>query len=309
MRILIAGGAGEVGRHLAKDFFRQGDEIRILDRASGRGETEGPIQYVQGDLIDRECVRNAVKGCETVIHLAWSFSDDPQVVFGEDIRGHVNLMEAALAARVKSFIYASTATVYGRAVQHPVTESHPCLLVEARKPIYALGKYVSEDLCRVYHRERGLPITIFRFWWAFGDSIGGRHLRELIGRILKNQPVDLVRGAGGAFLSMGDLGKAIKMAMANPIASGQIYSLGSFFLTWEEIVARVIALAGSKSNLQFIPSEQWRGPAFLNEVWDLSWEKVEKELQYEPTKVSTALESQFMNALRDCLNLVKQGKS
>ncbi len=309
MRILIAGGAGEVGRHLAKDFFRQGDEIRILDRASGRGETEGPIQYVQGDLIDRECVRNAVKGCETVIHLAWSFSDDPQVVFGEDIRGHVNLMEAALAAGVKRFIYASTATVYGRAVQHPVTESHPCLLVEARKPIYALGKYVSEDLCRVYHRERGLPITIFRFWWAFGDSIGGRHLRELIGRILKNQPVDLVRGAGGAFLSMGDLGKAIKMAMANPIASGQIYNLGSFFLTWEEIVARVIALAGSKSNLQFIPSEQWRGPAFLNEVWDLSWKKVEKELQYEPTKVSTALESQFMNALRDCLNLVKQGKS
>jgi hypothetical protein len=80
-------------------------------------------------------------------------------------------------------------------------------------------------------------------------------------------------------------------------------------LAWEEIVARVIALAGSKSNLQFIPSEQWRGPAFLNEVWDLSWKKAEKELQYEPTEVSTALESQFMSALQDCLNLVKQGKA
>ena len=75
------------------------------------------------------------------------------------------------------------------------------------------------------------------------------------------------------------------------------------------IAARVIALAGSKSNLQFIPSVQWRGPAFLNEVWDLSWKKAEKELQYEPTEVSTALESQFMNALRDCLNLVKQKKA
>jgi nucleoside-diphosphate-sugar epimerase len=309
MRTLIAGGAGEVGRHLAKDFSLQGDEIRILDRAPGRGEIEGPIHYVQGDLTDRECVQNAVEGCQTVIQLAWSFSDDPQVVFGEDIRGHGNLLEAASAAGVKSFIYASTATVYGRAVQHPVTENHPCLIVEARKPIYALGKYVSEELCRVYHRERGLPITIFRFWWAFGASIGGRHLRELIGKTLKNQPVEMVRVAGGAFLSMGDLGKAVKMAMANPVASGQIYNLGSFFLTWEEIAARVIALAGSKSNLQFIPSEQWRGPAFLNEVWDLSWKKAEKDLQYEPTDLSTALESQFMSALRDCLNLVKARKA
>jgi len=309
MRTLIAGGAGEVGRHLAKDFSRQGDEIRVLDRSPGRGEIEGPIQYVQGDLIDRECVQNALKGCETIIHLAWSFSDDPQVVFGEDIRGHVNLMEAASAAGIKSFIYASTATVYGRAVQHPVTEDHPCLIVEARKPIYALGKYVSEELCRVYHRERDFPITIFRFWWAFGASIGGRHLRELIGKILKHQPVELVRGAGGAFLSMEDLGKAVKMAMANPVASGQIYNLGSFFLTWEEIAARLIALADSKSNLQFIPSEQWRGPAFLNEVWDLSWKKAEKDLRYEPTDVSTALESQFMSALRDCLKKVKQGSS
>jgi nucleoside-diphosphate-sugar epimerase len=306
MRILIVGGAGEVGRHLAKEFSRRGDEIRVLDRAPGRGEIEAPIQYVQGDLSDRETVRKAVQGCEAVIHLAWSFADDPHVVFGEDIRGHVTLLEAASAAGIKSFIYASTATVYGRAVLHPVTEDHPCLIVDARKPIYALGKYVSEELCRVYHRERGLPITIFRFWWAFGESIGGRHLRELIGRILRHQPVELVRGAGGAFLSMGDLGKAVKMAMANPVASGQIYNLGSFFLTWQEIAARVIALAGSKSNLQFIPSEQWEGPAFLNEVWDLSWEKAEKNLQYEPTDPTTAIESQFVNALRDCLDRVKK---
>ena len=309
MRILIAGGAGDVGRHLTEDFSRRGDEIRVLDRAPRRGEIEGPIQYVQGDLSDRECAQDALKECEAVIHLAWSFSDDPQVVMGEDIRGHLNLLEAASAGGIKSFVYASTATVYGRAAQHPVTENHPCLIVEARKPIYALGKYVSEELCRVYHRERKLPITIFRFWWAFGESIGGRNLRDLIGKTLKNQPVELVRGAGGAFLSMGDLAKAVKMAMANPAASGQTYNLGTFFLTWEEIATRLIALAGSKSNLQFIPSEQWRGPAFLNEVWDLSWEKAGENLQYEPTEVSTALESQFMNALRDCLNLVKQGKA
>jgi hypothetical protein len=54
---------------------------------------------------------------------------------------------------------------------------------------------------------------------------------------------------------------------------------------------------------------QWRGPAFLNEVWDLSWKKAEKDLQYEPMDVSTALEGQFMSALRDCLNKVKKESS
>jgi UDP-glucose 4-epimerase len=113
MRILVAGGGGDVGRHLTDDFSRQRDEIRVFDRAPGAGVAQG-VQYLQGDLTDRESVRKALQGCEAVIHLAWSFADDPRVVFGEDIRGHLNLLEGAAAEGVKSFIYASTATVYGR---------------------------------------------------------------------------------------------------------------------------------------------------------------------------------------------------
>lgn len=309
MRILIAGGAGDVGRHLTEDFSREGYEVRVLDRAPVPRNFAKPVQYLQGDLTDREVIRQAIQGCGAVIHLAWSFADDPQIVFGEDIRGHLHLLEAAAAEGVKSFLYASTATVYGRAVLHPVTETHPCLIMEARKPVYALGKYVAEELCRLYHKERGLPATIFRFWWAFGESIGGRHLRELIGRVWKHQPVELVRDAGGAFLSMADLGRAVKLAMDNPAASGQTYNLGSFFLKWEEIASRVVALAESRSSIQFVPSEHWRGPAFLNEVWDLSWEKAEDELKYEPGNALGAVESKFLNALQNCLTMVKQSRS
>jgi UDP-glucose 4-epimerase len=134
-------------------------------------------------------------------------------------------------------------------------------------------------------------------------------LRELIGKILKPQPVELVQGAGGAFLSMGDLGRAIRKAMATPGASGQTYNVGSFFLKWEEIANRLIGLAGSNSSLQFIPSEQWRGPAFLDEVWDLSWEKAARELEYRPKEASSAVGSLFDCALRNCLEGVKQGRS
>jgi UDP-glucose 4-epimerase len=242
-----------------------------------------------------------VKGKDVIINLAWSFADDPQTVFGEDIKGHINLLEAASSSKVLSFIYTSTATVYGRAVLHPVTETHPCLVGEARKPLYALGKYAAEELCKMYQKERRLPATIFRFWWAFGDNIGGRHLRELIRKSMSHNPLEMVRGAGGAFVTMADLGVAINSAIANPAASGQVYNVGSLFLTWEEIGAMIVGLTNSTSAIHFIPSDQWQGPAFLNEVWDLSWDKAGDELGYRPKDSAERTRSLFLEALKTCV--------
>jgi nucleoside-diphosphate-sugar epimerase len=250
-------------------------------------------------------VNKAVRGKDVIINLAWSFADDPQTVFGEDIKGHINLLEAASSSKIRSFIYSSTATVYGRAVSHPVTETHPCLIGEARKPLYALGKYAAEELCKMYHKERGLPVSIFRFWWAYGDSIGGRHLRDLIRKSMKHQPLEMVRGAGGAFVTMADLGIAINSAIAKPAASGQIYNVGSLFLTWEEIGTMIVRLTNSPSATHFIPSEQWQGPAFLNEVWDLSWVKAERDLGYRPKDSAERARAFFMEALKNCVEQVR----
>lgn len=308
MRVLIAGGAGEVGRYLLKDLSQKGYDVTILDRVPKVPEVDEkqPLTYLQGNLTDAALVHKAVQGKDVIINLAWSFADDPQTVFGEDIKGHINLLEAAASSKVRSFIYTSTATVYGRAVLHPVTETHPCLVGEARKPLYALGKYVAEELCKMYHKERGLPATIFRFWWAFGDNIGGRHLRDLIKKSMKHQPLEMVRGAGGAFVTMADLGIAINSAIAKPAASGQTYNVGSLFLTWEEIGTMIVRLTNSTSATHFIPSEQWQGPAFLNEVWDLSWDKAERELGYRPKDSAERARALFMEALKTCVAEVKK---
>jgi nucleoside-diphosphate-sugar epimerase len=267
------------------------------------------ITYLQGNLIDRMLVSELVRGMDVIVHLAWSFADEPRVIFGEDIEGHINLLEAASQSGIKSFIYTSTATVYGRAVLHPVTETHPCLIGDARKPLYALGKYTAEELCRYYHKERGLPVTIFRFWWAFGENIGGSHFRDLIRKSLNSQPLQMVRGAGGAFLTMEDLSRAIASAMAAPAASGQIYNLGSLFLSWEEIGAMIVNLTHSKSSVQLVPSDHWKGPAFLNEVWDLSWDKAKQDLGFDPQHPTENVRSLFVEALRNCIDQVsKEGK-
>ncbi|MGZ3606164.1 MAG: NAD-dependent epimerase/dehydratase family protein, partial [Thermodesulfobacteriota bacterium] len=288
-------------------FPKRGYEVMVLDPAPKTQEMEKPsITYVQGNLVDVALVNEVVQGMDVIINLAWSFADDSATIFGEDIKGHINLLEAASSAGVHHLIYTSTATVYGRAVQHPVTETHPGLLQDARKPLYALGKYTAEELCRLYNKQRGLPVTIFRFWWAFGENIGGRHLRDLVKKALRGQPLEMVHGAGGAFLTMEDLSKAIASAMEAPGASGQIYNLGSLFLTWEEIGAMIVNLTHSKSSVQLVPSDRWKGPAFLNEVWDLSWEKAQKDLGFKPGHSNGEIRSQFTKALQKCIDEVKE---
>jgi UDP-glucose 4-epimerase len=308
MQVLVVGGAGKVGRYLMKDFLQERYEVTILDRAQKVPEMdENPlIIYLQGDLIDEVLVNKAAQGKDVIINLAWSFADDPQTIFSEDIKGHINLLEAASSSKIRSFIYTSTATVYGRAVFLPVTETHPCLVGDARKPLYALGKYTAEELCKLYHKERNLPITVFRFWWAFGDNIGGRHLRDLIRKSMKHQPLEMVRGAGGAFVTMADLGIAINSAIANPAASGQVYNVGSLFLTWEEIGAMIVRLTNSTSAIHFIPSDHWQGPAFLSEVWDLSWNKAERQLGFKPKDSAERARSLFMEAFQTCVAQVKK---
>ncbi len=309
MRVLIIGGAGEVGRYLMKDFTHRGHEVTVLDRVISPEIGNLSIHYLQGNLTDAIFVKEAVKGKDVILHLAWSFADDAPTIFGEDIRGHIHLLEAASSSKVRSLIYTSTATVYGRAVVHPVTETHPCLIGEARKPLYALGKYAAEELCMFYYRERKLPVTVFRFWWAFGDSIGGRHLRDLVKKALNNQPLEMVRGTGGAFATMVDLAGAIALAIEKPIASGKIYNVGSLFLTWEEIGDMIVRLTRSSSALKFIPSDHWKGPAFLNEVWDLSWDKAKRELDYEPEAPPEKMQALFLDALQNCIaQVMKEGK-
>ncbi len=302
MKILIAGGAGEVGKHLVQDFTDRGHNVRVLDRAE---KTKGIRDAILGDLSDPALVRAAVEGVDAIVNLAWSFADDPQVIFGEDIRGHVNLLEAACTHKVSRFIYTSTATVYGKAVSHPVTEAHPCLISDARKPLYALGKYTAEELCRYYFKVRGLPTTVFRFWWAFGATIGGSNLRDLIRKSISHQPLEMVPGAGGAFLTMADLGRAILQSASKPAAAGQVYNIGSLFLTWKEIADIIIGLTESTSAIQAIASEKWRGAAFLNEVWDLDWSKAGQEIGYEPADSAETMKASFIGALKSCVAQVR----
>ena len=98
-----------------------------------------------------------------VIHLAWSFSDDPAELLECDLKGHVILLDACVAAKVRRLFYTSTAVVYGKPVQLPITEESPCLVEEARKPFYAVAKQTAEKLTLDVLEDEGFAGDHFPF--------------------------------------------------------------------------------------------------------------------------------------------------
>lgn len=302
MRILLAGGAGDVGSNLAAYLGRQGHTVVILDKkAAPLAQTTGNVTACTADLTDPAALKDIVAGMDVAVNLAWSFSDEPKVVFTSDLLGQVNLLHACAAAGVKRFVYTSTAGVYGTPPAGPVNEADPCRPERARKPLYAIAKLCAEQLALALGRQQNLPVTVLRFWWAFGNTIGGKHLRELVKIALAGQPLSMVAGAGGTFVSMNDLGAAVELAAAREETAGNTYNIGSLFLAWEKIGQTIIELTQSVSPLQLVAATDWSGPAFLNETWHLNWDKATVDMGYQPLLSPADTYTAFRRALTNCI--------
>lgn len=282
MNVLIAGGAGSVGRDLTASLLERGHFVRVLDTQAKAAlpPVDDNAQWVQAGIGDGPAVREALRGMDAVIHLAWSFSDDPGELLTGDLKGHVVLLDACAEAKVSRLFYASTAVVYGKPVRVPVAEEGPCLVEEARKPFYAVAKQTAEKLVLVYWRTRGLPVTLFRFWWSYGRKIGGRHLRDMMTLALAGKPLAVPEGAGGSFLDHDDLAHALLLAAEKQESLGEVFNLATVYLEWREIARMIIEVAGSSSPLEVIPAQQWKGAPFLADRWELSVSKAERLFGY-----------------------------
>ncbi|MBP2652551.1 MAG: HpnA: hopanoid-associated sugar epimerase [Firmicutes bacterium] len=310
MNILLAGGAGDVGTHLNDFFCRSGHQVVIVDKQQyvSAGLLADNVTFYEKDLTDAYALKRIVTdhAIDVIVDLAWSFADNPRVLFEQDIVGQINLMEAAVEGGVKRFIYTSTAGVYGTPMLQPIVEEQTCRPELARKPLYSVAKLAAEQLGLAWGVQYKLLATVIRFWWAFGDTIGGKHLRALVEAALKDEPIRLVAGAGGAFTSMDDLAVSVELAAGKEAAIGQTYNIASLFLTWQEISAMLIELTGSKSQVVMVDSSIWSGPAFLAERWQLSWEKVARELGYKPLIKPDQAKVSFQRALAHCVDQVRE---
>ncbi|MEM2029043.1 MAG: NAD(P)-dependent oxidoreductase [Candidatus Bathyarchaeia archaeon] len=298
MRVLITGGGGFVGSRLTKALLESGKDVVVLDKSKGEleGYSHPNMQFIQGGVEDPEIVRGAAKGCDVVYYAAWSFAEKLLEGFKVDVIGFLNVMEACCDSGVKQVIFPSSSVIYGEPVTVPITEDHPLLVEKSRAPVHALTKLAVEKALPIYYRERGLPYTIIRFWWAFGDErVPSGTLRKIIDSALKGEPLYVPRGSSGSVLYVHDLLRAFEVATLNQRAFGKTYNLTSFNISWKEILQMIVDLAGSKSQVLEVEPSEWKGSGFLTGNWVLDDKKVREELGFIPD------EARAKNAFRDSL--------
>lgn len=180
MKILVTGSSGHLGEALVRTLREQAHEVVALDIL------ESPFTTHVGSISDRACVRHCMAGVEVVLHAATLHKPHVATHRRQDfvdtnITGTLNLLEEAVAAGVKSFVYTSTTSVFGDALVPPagapaawVTDD----VAPVPKNIYGVTKAAAEDLCQLFHRNQRLPCIVLRTSRFFPEEDDDRAVRE-----------------------------------------------------------------------------------------------------------------------------------
>jgi UDP-glucose 4-epimerase len=180
MKILVTGSSGHLGEALVRTLREQAHEIVALDIL------ESAFTSHVGSISDRDCVRHCMAGVEVVLHAATLHkphvaTHSRQDFVDTNVTGTLNLLEEAVEAGVKTFVYTSTTSVFGDALVPPggapaawVTED----VVPVPKNIYGVTKAAAEDLCQLFHRNQGLPCIVLRTSRFFPEADDDRIVRK-----------------------------------------------------------------------------------------------------------------------------------
>ncbi|MCG9022863.1 NAD-dependent 4,6-dehydratase LegB [Laribacter hongkongensis] len=185
MRILVTGADGFIGSHLTEALVRSGHEVRAfvlynsfnswgwLDRCEP--DVKGKFEIFAGDIRDPNGVRAAVKGCEVVLHLAaliaipYSYHS-PDMYVDTNIRGTLNVVQAARDLGVHKIVQTSTSEVYGTAKFVPITEDHP---LQGQSP-YSASKIGADQIAMSFYTSFGTPVTLLRPFNTYGPRQSAR---------------------------------------------------------------------------------------------------------------------------------------
>jgi NAD dependent epimerase/dehydratase len=242
-RILVTGADGFIGSHLTEALVRQGYEVRAfvlynsfnswgwLDHCAP--EVKGRFEVFAGDIRDPHGVKEAMKSCDAVLHLAaliaipYSYHS-PDTYVDTNVKGTLNVLQAARDLGIKRVVHTSTSEVYGTARFVPITEEHP---LQGQSP-YSATKIAADQLAYSFYASFGLPVVIARPFNTYGPRQSARAViptiitqiangkrRIKLGAVSPTRDFNYVRDTVAGLMAVLDSGRGL----------GEVINLGSNF--------------------------------------------------------------------------------
>jgi len=184
-KTLVTGAGGFIGSHLVEELVNRDASVRALVHYNSRNdwgniellpeEVQERLEIVSGDIRDPFFTREAVKGCDTVFHLAaliaipYSYIA-PKDFIDTNVVGTLNVLQACLDEKVKKVVHTSTSEVYGTALYTPIDENH---LLQGQSP-YSASKIAADKIAESYYRSFDLPVAVIRPFNTFGPRQSAR---------------------------------------------------------------------------------------------------------------------------------------
>ena len=272
-RLLLTGGAGFIGSHLVERLAGD-NEIVVLDTLrrnalSPAGLDKHPhVKLIQGDVLDSAAVRQAMEGCDAVIHLASIAGVDtvlknPVLTMRVSLLGTMNVLEAAAAmGGIKRVIDFSTSEVFGR-YAYNVTEWDATTLgaVGEARWTYAVAKLATEHLAMNYWKQYQLPACSIRPFNIYGPrQVGEGAVHHFIVRALRGEPLQVHNDGSQirAWCYVDDIVDGILLALQREQAGGHAFNVGNprSTLTIYALAKEIIRLASSSSHIEPVPWTQ-----------------------------------------------------
>jgi UDP-glucose 4-epimerase len=272
-KVVVIGGAGLIGSHTVDQLTQTNvGEILVYDNfvrgrhanlASALGDKRVKIFDVGGDILQTDILQSALDGADGVFHFAalWLLQchEYPRSAFDVNVRGTFNVIEACVAKNVKRLVYSSSASVYGDAVEEPMTEDHPF----NNKNFYGATKIAGEAMVRAFHHRYGLDYAGLRYMNVYGPRQDYRGayiavIMKMLDAIDRGEGPTIMGDGSEAFdfVAVEDCARANLCAM-NSTVTDRFYNVGTGRrTTLKELAERICHLTGSNQPIAYAPRNQ-----------------------------------------------------
>lgn len=269
MKVFLTGALGFIGRHVVARLMQDHHELVCLVRRTSDTAWlhECGATVVVGDVLDKDSVIAAMRGCDWAVHLAnlYSFWQPDRALYAAvNIQGTRNVMESALETGIAKIVHVSTAAVYGRPAARPFTEETP--VGPVRFSEYARTKYEGDLVAWELHHKRGLPLVVIYPGVVLGPGdpkFTGLYIRDFLH---KRIPATGFDDAMFTYVHVRDVAEGIARALAKPGNIGEKYLLGKEYLSNRQYSALISELSGVPMPRLHLP-----GPVIMAIAGVLTW--------------------------------------